>query len=372
MKIKLRSRIKKFKKMSYVEAETDPVLEGEDISLDCSLGVNPLGPLPEADRAAEEIDWQRVGDYPDPAYPELRELISCCWQGIFQPDEDQIFIGSGAAGLLERVLKLFLEKDKVVFGFRPQFPEVCNFVKILGGKYDSIPLAADGFKFEGEKFLESIRPGHDLIFIDNPNNPSGQIIDIDLLARVAARAAEEEIPVIIDEAYGGFMSCDNSALKLLEDCENLLVIRSLSKGLGLANLRLGYLVTSKTIAQYYRQINLSPFTCPDILRPFWEQALTDRDYLAMSREKIARSKSRIMREIEKEEGFDLAATDAEVPILLLGAKNDINLYREFRQRGIKTAPGDQFPGLDRSFVRIQTPVKDENIDKLLTTIKKII
>ena len=88
-----------------------------------------------------------------------------------------------------------------------------------------------------------------VIYLDNPNNPTGKIIPLEEIEEVVKKAAELDIAVIVDEVYGDFMSKENSSISLINQYDNLLIVRSFSKGFGLAGLRIGYVILPKSFAR---------------------------------------------------------------------------------------------------------------------------
>jgi len=167
-----------------------------------------------------------------------------------------VFIGAGSMGCLEKINKALMREGVTVLGYLPQFTEYISEVEALGGVYDSIMLdESDGFRFNSEKLLSKLSKEHILVYIDNPNNPTGQVIPIDEIRLIVERAMRLDVVVIVDEAYGDFMDDENSALTL--NYPNLIVIRSFSKGFGLAGLRVGYaVIKGEEVKEFYRKVNL--------------------------------------------------------------------------------------------------------------------
>ncbi len=112
-----------------------------------------------------------------------------------------------------------------------------------GATYDYVLLKKeDNFKFNEKEFIEKINPEYKVIYIDNPNNPTGQIIPLSSIENIVKEAAKYDIAVMVDEAYGEYMPKENSAVKLLNNYDNVIALKTFSKGFGLAGLRAGYAV----------------------------------------------------------------------------------------------------------------------------------
>jgi len=366
--IKIKQTLQDFKAASYVRNPMKKLREyGFNIStvLDCSLGTNPYGCTPEIKKQLMNINWDNVSHYPDNSYPKVKESIINHWDDTCKLHEDDIFLGSGAAGILANLSKIFVQEGSKVLGVSPQFSENMNLVKMLGGEYEFVPLKEEErFIFDEEEFINSIKACHDGIYIDNPNNPTGQIIDLSTIKKIVERAAKYGIPVIIDEAYGDFMDRSNSAIGLCEDFDNLIVVRSFSKGRGLANLRLGYVIINGPVKKYYDTINIPSFVFPDILSDLVVESLRDEEFILNSRQRIKKAKKELIAACEGK--FNIAQTDLEVPIFMISHIDpEIDLYDTFLKSGIITAPGEEFPGIGKNYVRVRIPVDISEMIKRL-------
>ena len=165
-------------------------------------------------------------------------------------------------------------------------------VKLYEGIFDHVLLKDnDNFKFNVTKFLQRMNPEYTLIYIDNPNNPTGQIIAIEDIKQIVVSAQEYNICVVIDEAYGDFMDNSNSAINLVDDFDNLMVVRTFSKGFGLAGLRVGYMITSEYLSEIYSKVDV-PFTINNIGYSAAIISMKDKDFISYSRKKSMKSSKR--------------------------------------------------------------------------------
>src|SRR5699024_4459156 len=115
-----------------------------------------------------------------------------------------------------------------------------------GGIYCDAPLSAENkYLFESFSIIFKLQQAdYKLLYLDNPNNPTGQIIPIEEIEFIVKKAAENSTCVIVDEAYGDYMDQQSSAISLVHKYENLFVVRTFSKAYGLAGMRIGYVVAS--------------------------------------------------------------------------------------------------------------------------------
>lgn len=329
------------------------------------MGVNPYGCSPLAKKATNDIDWKYITEYPNTSYVNIKKSIINYWSNVADLNESEIFLGTGSVGILNVLNRIFVESGSKVIGYCPQFSEFENIVKLHGGTYEYIKLnEEEHFKFPHGRILKAIND-YDLIYIDNPNNPTGQVIEITAIEEIVAKAAKLGIPVIVDEAYGDFMDKGNSAISICEDYHNLFVVRSFSKGLGLANIRLGYLIIKGPLKQYYNTINIPAFVFPDTMSCIITETLSDSEFLLKCRRKIKENKKRLISICKGK--YIIAETNLEVPILTLGHKDCGNLYDYFLKNAIITASGEEFTNLGKNYVRLRIP---SNIERLLDRLRK--
>lgn len=344
LKDKLRKSLLSFERVSYIEEE----FPGSGV-LDCSLGQNPCGfPVD----ILKELDIGSLGmdSYPDPYHRDLRRALVEYWNGRFK--EEDVFIGAGSMGCLERINKALLRDGSFVLGYSPQFAEYVTEVRVSGGIYEGVPLLEEeDFKFNAERFLSRLSDKYTAVYIDNPNNPTGQVISLEVIKEIARRALEIGVVVLIDEAYGDYMGEENSAINL--DYPNVIVIRSFSKGFGLAGLRVGYaVVKGEELNELYAKVNL-PFSISSFSERVALKALKYGGFLERSRDVIKGSKQKIVSAL-KALGFRVFHTEMKVPIFLV-SKEGADLYEFFKSKGILCVSGNGFPGLSSSYVRIRVP-----------------
>ncbi len=184
--------------------------------------------------------------YPDPYQKELKELIS------LQKDipADRIFIGNGSDEAIDVLLRVFCEpkQDKIVT-IKPTY----GMYKVAAAINDieCVEVALDNnFDICAQKVMNAIDSNVKMIILCSPNNPTGNLL---------TRCEVEEIitsfdgVVVIDEAYIDF-SRDKGFISLIEECENLVILQTLSKAWGMAALRVGMAFASPTIIEYMSRV----------------------------------------------------------------------------------------------------------------------
>jgi len=184
---------------------------------------------------AEECDLRL---YPQEEEEKLRRAIT---EYLALP-QACVAVGNSSDEIMDRITRLFLEKDDRAITFAPTFSVFRYCVKYQGADYVSVPLR-EGFALDVKAMCEAFTPETKMLYLCSPNNPTGNQFEMDEI-----EALIEEFPgiVLVDEAYGEY--ADYSVVPLIAKYENLAVLRTFSKAFGLAGLRLGYAVANPALA----------------------------------------------------------------------------------------------------------------------------
>ncbi|WP_432663170.1 aminotransferase class I/II-fold pyridoxal phosphate-dependent enzyme [Wukongibacter baidiensis] len=349
MEYSLRPTIINLKKNSYAQ-ETN--IESSYEILDCSIGTNPFGYCTEVKNALSNIHHEMINSYPE-SNNKLKNCIINFWQDLIELGDENILLGDGSIDILYKTNRLFLDNNSKVLGYSPQFSDYIDDVTSYGSIYDyELMSSENNYKFVPEAFLRKIQTTYKLIYLDNPNNPTGQIISISCIEEIVKQARRKGLCVIIDEAYGDFMDKRNSAISLIEKYNNIFVLRTFSKGFGLAGLRGAYLVTSKTLSNYYRKIT-NPYSMNSIARYLAIIALKNSSFIEESKKKINDLKSNVINSLE---GLAVLHTSSTVPIMTIKHPDpEVDLQKELLKHNILSVSGSGFIGLSKNFVRLRIP-----------------
>ena len=187
---------------------------------------NPYGPSP---KVAEALgSYQNYNYYPDPGQRNLRRVLS----GYLKVDPERIVAGNGSDELIDLLLRMYVGVGDNVIIPTPTFGMYSFSAGICGGKAISVERD-DKFEIDLEAMLSAITAKSKIIFLASPNNPTGNIIP-----ESQTRALlDTGLLVVTDEAY--FEFCGETAIPLLSEYQNLVVLRTFSKWAGLAGLRIG-------------------------------------------------------------------------------------------------------------------------------------
>lgn len=365
MKLNVREHLLTFQRKSYIKDNEENKHVGKDV-IDCSHGINPFGYSKLIDEGKELFKEAKINSYPQYPYVEMREEISKYWADVVDISSDNIRLGNGSMGILSTINKIFIDKKSRVLGYCPQFTDYITDVRSCGGIYEYIGLRKQSnYEFDYNELIDKMSEVHQIIYIDNPNNPTGQIIPLLELSKIIEKAEKMNICVIIDEAYGDFMSKENSAISLINKYNNLFVVRTFSKGFGLAGLRVGYIACNESLLEYYQKVNM-PFSVNIYGYYSAQLALKDKKFINDSICGIKEMKDKFINACSK---IKVLKTSLEVPIMVLQhPNNEVDLYEEFLKHKVLTESGKDFIGLGKNTVRLRIPTK---IDELINVVKSI-
>ncbi len=271
------------------------------------LGQNNDGCAEEIEQRFKELSQTNIREflknYPDFICLDLRKKIAEL-HNIFP---EWIQLSAGLEQMLAHIASSFLELNDRIMVTSPTFYLFEEFSRRMGAVPIYLDLREeDNFEWidstfaEYKKILSRLNPK--LIWIANPNNPSGTFIPLDLVEDIVRVAANYYAFVVMDEAYGEYTDGDEgvrSASSLLHDYKNLMVLRTFSKGYGLANLRVGYAMTGNEDILRALKIHRTYFPITQFSFDFASTALDQIDYLKTVRQKVAKRKKFFINKIEK-------------------------------------------------------------------------
>lgn len=356
----LRSHLQVFEKLDYAKAHE----AADDVLLDCSFGTNPFGHSSRVDPAAL-LAGVDVSQYPPFPYDDLKDALLAHWRGHADLTRAHLRVCAGSMLIVDAINSICLDAGDAVLGYSPQFPAYINSLRLRGGAYDPCPLEpGNHYRFSAADLVRKMeRGGHKLVYLDNPNNPTGQIIDLAEIERVVQAAGRLGLCVIVDEAYGDYMPSANSAINLLDRHDNVFVVRSFSKGYALAGLRVGYLVASPELCSYYSLVDdllVNPVGLGAAIA-----SLADADYLPGIVARVARVKTQVMASLRT---LTVPATDARVPIFVIQHPDPaVNLYDLLLSKGVRATSG--FEGLGLHAVRLRIPIESARLVAVLQEIE---
>ena len=236
---------------------------------------NPLGISPKAQMAIDEAVYD-IARYPDGNSFELRKSVS----EKFGVAYNQIVFGNGSNDILELAARAFLQAGCEAIYSQHAFAVYPLVTQAIGATGVVVP--AQNYAHDLDGFLKAITPKTKLIFIANPNNPTGTLISKKVL-KAFLKQVPSNILVVLDEAYDEYLSAENKseAVSWLNEFENLIISRTFSKAYGLAGLRIGFGLMHPSVADLLNRVR-QPFNVNSIAQAAAVASLADEDFVARS------------------------------------------------------------------------------------------
>ncbi|MEG2074624.1 MAG: aminotransferase class I/II-fold pyridoxal phosphate-dependent enzyme [Angelakisella sp.] len=242
--------------------------------LDFSANVSPLG-LPEGVKRAAISALEQAERYPDPLCRSLRRKLSV----LHAVPEDNILCGSGAADLIFR-LALSLHPQKALVT-APTFAEYEQSLKAVDCEVEHFMLKAEkGFAITDE-LLDYITPKLSMLFLCEPNNPTGRTTERYLLERVLEKCTACGTVLVVDECFNEFLDKpqEHTLQGELATHKNLVILKAFTKCYAMAGLRLGYILCGDdTLTQRLREAG-QPWAVSNIAQAAGEAALLETQYI---------------------------------------------------------------------------------------------
>ncbi len=302
---------------------------------------NPLGPSIEAQNAIKSFPPDKAAIYPSGDSYYLRTRLA----EKFNKNHEQFLVGNGANEVISFVIKAFCEQGDNIVTADKTFA-VYEWVANFSG-YQAKLAPLNNFEFDEQAMLDLVDKKTKVVFICNPNNPTGKFWSTARLRAFMERLGNEKI-VVLDEAYAEFVEDETFAngLHLIEDYDNLVVFRTFSKMYGLAGLRIGYLCAQEALVDAIRK------TCVvySVNSPAQSAAVVSLDseeHVQSTRTLVNESKSYLMRQFDRL-ALDYVCGEGNFMMVKL-PMSDTLAYRKLMTQGlmVRTMSGFRFPGYIR-------------------------
>ena len=356
---------KNFKVRDYMNEESLKGYLSTNI-IDCSLGTNPFIEESMIKKYILECSCE-INKYPSLEYELLKEELLKFWKEYLYNDinKDNIAFGAGTMGILRNISEFLIQEGTKVLGIAPQFPRFISEVELKKGIYEYYNLEKNNnYKFIATDFMKKINNSYNLISIENPNNPTGQIIDVSDIEKIVKKAKQYNIMVIVDEAYGDYMQLNNSAIKLVGKYDNIMVLRSASKFYGLPNHRIGYMFADSELIKIYNEIAM-PFPFSDLSASIFIKVLKNHDKLEYTKLKTVEINQALYKTLKKE---NYISNNVETPIFTIKTDKYDNLTNKLMKEGIIAENCSYFINLDNTYARIRITKDYEQLIEILSKI----
>ncbi len=300
----------------------------------------------EAFRRFRERSWSRYPDFvPDKLIAQLAEFAG--WT------KDGVLVGNGSNELLQAALMVLLQERTPVVIPVPTFTVYALIAQILGAQIVRVPLNAD-MTYNADAIIErALESRARVVVINTPNNPTGSLLDERDLQRLLERFHGH---LLLDEAY--FEFCGRTALKDLESHPRMLITRTFSKAMGMAGLRLGYLLAHPSLAAQIAKAKL-PYNVNQFSLTVAQVALDNRERFGPAIEAVLTERKRLGAELAMIPGVRVFPTAANFFLFELPVAPQTAFERLYRE-GVLVRDVSSYPMLSRCMrVTVGTPAEND-------------
>ncbi|KUK37284.1 MAG: histidinol-phosphate aminotransferase [Thermacetogenium sp.] len=321
---------------------------------------NPLGPSPAALNALKEA-INKVHNYPDGNCYYLKKELA---NSLHLP-EDHFIIGNGTDEILKMLGETFLNPGERVLFAWPSFSEYDFITRLMGARPVTVPLR--NFVHDLDEIARQVDEETKLIFICNPNNPTGTIVGGQDL-RLFLNKIPSSVLVVVDEAYYEYVTAPQytSAVELVKEDKRVIVLRTFSKIYGLAGLRVGYGIAAPEIIQLINRVR-EPFNVNLLAQKAAVAALQDKDFLEQSRNVVLKGKEYLYDSFVR---LKLEYIPSEANFIFVNLKRDSReVFMSLLKEGIIVRTGDIFGYPTWIRVTVGTPEQNE---RFIAALEKIL
>lgn len=321
--------------------------------IDFSSNINPLG-LPAAAKKAILENVDAYSSYPDPLCRDLTKAIA----GKEGVPEEYIICGNGAADLIYRLAAGIKPRRALVTA--PAFSEYEDAVRAFGGSISYYPLEEEKDFNLDRGILNNITPGLELMFLCNPNNPTGGLAAKQLILEIAQVCKACNTILAVDECFMDFLEYGEefSIIDRLGEFDNLVVIKAFTKIYAMAGLRLGYAISSNPAITDILSASGQPWSVSAVAQKCGIAALGEAGYLSETGRLIKENREYIAAGL-KRLGMKVYQAAAGTNYILFRTEK-AKLAEELEQYGILIRSCGNYKGLDGRYFRIAVKAKADN------------
>lgn len=319
------------------------------IRLDFSVNTNPLG-MPDSVREALHQAVEEAEHYPDIHAQELTKAVA----ERLRISEKRLVFGNGASELFHAVLNA-VKPSKILIPV-PSFLGYEEAAKAMDCEVIFYEMKKEEKFCLTERILDALDESISLVFLANPNNPVGNLVEPELIFKIAEKCRQCDITLVLDECFMELTGKEmtHSFFNQLDEFPNVVVVRAFTKLYAIPGVRLGYLICEQTLAEKIRlqlpEWNLSVFAQRAGVAAIKEQEYVARAVVCIQTQRL------FLREELKAAGCNVFDSDADY-LLFYSEKK---LYELFLQRGILIRDCSNFRGLQRGYYRIAVKSEEQN------------
>jgi threonine-phosphate decarboxylase len=330
-----------------------------DQLIDFSISTNPLGAPEKALQAIRE-SLNLICHYPDPNHGWLLKALSNS-AGV---ETSNVVVGNGSTELIYLFAEVFLDCGYEAVVPVPTFNEYKAATQRVGGKIAFVKCdPTRNFKLNFEELERAISKKARMVFLCNPNSPTGYLYDKDDILKFIRFAAEKNVLVFLDEDYIDFVDDSRrySMSEYVNDFGNLFVLRSLTKFFGLAGVRIGFGIASPDVVTILKRVKM-PWSVNSLAMFSAVEAVKDEDFIKKSRLLLSRSKRELLEMLRAVPWLKVYPSETNFLLIeiIQGSLTSTQLKEGLAKRGFLIRDCKDFDGLNNKFFRVTVRRPEEN------------
>jgi threonine-phosphate decarboxylase len=330
-----------------------------DQLIDFSISTNPLG-APESALRAIRQHLSLIKHYPDPDHEWLLEVLAKT-VGV---NSDNVVVSNGSTELIYLFSEVFLGEGYDAVIPVPSFSEYKAAIERIGGNIVFLKCdSAKNFQLNVEEVGRSISKKTRLIFLCNPNSPTGCLYEKEDVLQVIELAAERDVLVFFDEDYIDFVDDGKrySMAEYVNEYNNLFVLRSLTKFYGLAGVRIGFGIGSPEVVEILKRVKM-PWSVNSLAMVATEAAVRDTDFINNSRQLVSEGRKEMVEMFRAIPWLKVYPSETNFLLIEIvkGELTSAQLREELASKGFLIRDCQDFDGLDNKFFRVTVRRPDEN------------
>jgi len=318
--------------------------------IDFSANINPLG-LPRGVKIALMDCIDKTVHYPDINCEALREKLAF----KYSIKKDYLICGNGAADLIFAISVALKPRKALILA--PTFVEYEQSLRAGGSKIFYYNLKEDQHFQLNKNFLNCITSDYDMIFLCNPNNPTGEIIQKPLLMQIIEKCHKHNIILIVDECFNSFLENPEaeSVMKEVANYDNLIVLNAFTKLYAMPGIRLGFGAMSNMRIRELIEKSTQPWNVSVLAQEAGLAALEETEYVTKTMELITQEREFLITQL-KQSGYQVYGSKANY-IFFRGEKG---LFEKCLLNQILIRDCSNYRGLEEGYYRIAVKTHEEN------------
>lgn len=337
--------------------------------IDFSGNINPLGFPKSAEKALAE-NLRIISTYPDKRYTALRKAISV-YTGAAA---DHIVVGNGSTELISTFIQTIHAKHAIILG--PAYSEYEREVSLSGGSFTYFPLEEkEHFSLNINALLEALTPDIGMLIVCNPNNPTGTAIRTEQMRKILAHCKKIGAAVMVDETYIEFSDIlpEICSIPLVQEFDNLFVVRGTSKFFAAPGLRLGYGISSNQAFLERLKTNQDPWSVNSLAAFAGEKMFADTAFHQQTISLISGERQKAFRELSGWKNIKAYPSEANFILLrlLTGHVSAAELFESLIRQRMLIRDAASFTFLDESYLRFCILSPEQNA-ALLRELKRLV